>query len=82
MRALRIRRLIGLQPDWLIRREAHVETARLRSIPFLCEKPAKNKKSFAAKVHKWRQYGRRPTFERDRTPYPYLADSNNPPADR
>jgi hypothetical protein len=63
-------RMIGRQPAWLIRREGHVEMTRLRSIPLCSKKPAKNKKSFAAKVHKWQQTGRRGFVLRDATPTP------------
>ena len=47
----------------------HVEVPRLKSIPLLCEKTAK-KKSFAAKVRKWRHTGRKRLDSRDVAPYP------------
>ena len=47
----------------------------LRSIPLLCEKTAKPKKSFAAKVRKWQQYGRSGLDFANATPYPHPTDS-------
>jgi hypothetical protein len=38
---------------------------------FCAKKQQKTKKSFAAKVRKWRQTGRRLSTSRDLTPYPY-----------